>query len=158
MERRRRIATYLMLAGLLGAGVILLVGFWNYSLATRRLNALVNDCKATFRPSVLGADGSHELCDPDGIRISRLKLDSGSTRPGDTYSGPIFKLKPTLLDSKKIERLANAILAENNNREENWSNAELGAFALALICALPRGWYFLLARLAEIASAIRSNN
>jgi hypothetical protein len=159
MERRRRIATYLMLVGLMGAGVILLAGFWNYTRASQRIDALVSGCKSTFQSSVAGADDLTKLCDPDGIRTCRFNeaLDADSTRTGGTYSGPLFNVKLNATESNLIKRFAARIIAEADNRDGNWSNSKIGAFALVLICMLPRIWYFLLGRLAELATAVRGN-
>jgi hypothetical protein len=63
-----RIATYLMLAGPLGAGVILVVGSWNYSRATRRIDALARDCEGAQRPFLHGLHDVAQQCDPASLQ------------------------------------------------------------------------------------------
>jgi hypothetical protein len=180
MARRSRIATYLMLAGLLGAGVILVVGSWNYSRATRRIDALAMDCEAAQRPFLHGPHDVVQQCDPASLQVWKAANPTmtdeeirawlaGSEVPNPWGKGshghprviPDEELsaEDRIAAAKfKVEnRFADRILGENGDRENNWLLFEIGAFALVLICALPRVWYFLLGRLAELASAIRGN-
>lgn len=172
MERRRRIATYLMLAGLIGAGLLVAIGFWNYSRATSRINALVKDCEAvrrswTFGPSrersghwEIGSNGVPlKSCDPDALEAWKDVggVDVVPIPPGATIGAEHYPAAKVQAWYDEMQRFADRIAAENNDRENDWSDSELEAIAIALVLALPRLWYFLLGRLAELASAVRRN-
>ena len=149
--------------------MILLVGFWNYSSATQRIDAIVKDCEAirqgwpwkTAKAPVLS-------CDPYALEAWK---DEASTVPippdatvGEKHGWvevPRSKLPPEDIAVatwyEKMKPFTDRITGENDKRERNLSDCWFWAGAIALICALPRVWYFLLGRLEELASAIRGS-
>ncbi|WP_331959682.1 hypothetical protein [Candidatus Binatus sp.] len=161
-----------MLAGFLGAGMILLVGFWNYSRATQRIDALVKDCEAvrrswTFGPSrersghlEISSNGVPvQSCHPDALEAWKAVggVDVVPIPPGATIGVEHYPAAKVRAWYDEMHRFADRIAGENDKRERNLSDCWFRVDAIALICALPRVWYFLLGRLAELASAIRGN-
>jgi hypothetical protein len=171
MQRRRRLATYLMLAGFLGAGMILLVGFWNYSSATHRIDALVKDCEAirrswpwkTAKVPVLSCDPYALEAWKDEATVSTVPIPPGATigKEHGWVEVPKSELPPedvaVVTWYEKMKPFTDRITGENDKRERNLSDCWFWVGAIALVCALPRVWYFLLGRLAELASAIRGS-
>jgi hypothetical protein len=121
-----------------------------------------------------------EYCDPARIEAWRAEhasedVPSASMIPEGTMrrfsNGKAYQnIDGVISEVGGPDRQASAYFADqliriSNSREDNWSNAEIYALLSALICAIPFAlisaipwfWYFLLARIEELAAAIRGN-
>jgi len=126
MERQRRAATYAMVLGLLAAGVIIGVGVAQLRNATRTLSALEAKCRSEHpKPSDV----------PKGYE---LVCDSGALAKDVGLSGIQAEIQKQFIA-----------------RDDAWANIGFFALVVAVLFSIPRGWYFLVDRLAELSTAIR---
>ncbi len=61
--------------------MILLIGSWNYSRATQRINALVRDCEAARRPFLHDPNEVVQPCDADSLPEFKLIYLEYKVRP-----------------------------------------------------------------------------
>ena len=102
MRRRKRIATIVMLLGLLGSGAILAVGRIKYAWATHRLADLQSKCLSESRPRIVEplpmatATAQHALQemfkDPDFVTSSPLDQLNATEKVWSSYDREFAKL------------------------------------------------------------------
>jgi hypothetical protein len=168
MARRRRIATFVMVLGPFAAGATLAFGGFEYQRASQRLSALHSQCESERKdfldfnpislakgeippwevPLELVGDFSQPglRCEPE--EIERLAAVVGGPEEEGVVSTP----------NKPLLGIQREILKQVRAREHDWDDAKSWALVVALILAIPWGWYFLLGRIEELIAAIRGTD
>jgi hypothetical protein len=127
---RRRISTYVMLLGLLVAAGILGTRGVRAWRANHRLEELQAQCRAGASQSSFVPEDctSYTSCDPYDLSLCRSGLIG-------------VRLA--------IHREYQAVKA--------WQDIKPWVAIIAVLASIPRTWYFLLARIAELSEAVRGN-
>ncbi len=130
MDLRRRISTHVMLLGLLVAAGMLGTRGARAWRANHRLEELEAQCRAgASHSSFVPEDCSfYTSCDPYDLSLCRSGL-----------VGVRFE----------IQREYQAVKA--------WQDIQPWVAIIAVLASIPRTWYFLLTRIAEVSEAIRGN-
>ena len=147
-----RLSTKLLLAGLVGAGLVLTAGSLNERRLDRRLAELEKQCQA-------------EPAAP--FDSSRPWTTAGSTEPAnpfDKYDDDFDPATAVLYcdaaglwyRSEELTGIQKTLATTYRDKlqTENWSILAAG---LLVISAVPWLWYFLLRRIGELRAAIRGN-
>jgi hypothetical protein len=140
MERRRRIATYVIVFGLLCAGAKLAVGRFEWWRAGRRLEALVTKCKES-PPNYLTDKDMEEKGEWVPVREDRCD--------GEAIHSWVE------LNSHPLPGIGGEIEQAFSRREEGWRDTLQVALIIVIAFSLPRAWYSLLGRIGELSAVIR---
>jgi len=217
MARRRRIATLVLVLGLLASGATLSFGSVQYWRASRLLSALQARCESE-RDVFWKSSAEEPILPPEAIPASQYKEKPGtkvspkgtgfvppgngeidpSELPPDFVKGPLGPVTPPAVTGttpppveydpadldplmaaglqcvpKDIEdhsaylegyhaegtppllEIQRKIHEQVRARERDWNDAKSWAPLVALIPAIPWGWYFLLGRIEELIAVIR---
>ena len=131
MERRRRIATYVIVFRPLCAGAKLAVGRFEWWRAGRRLEALETKCTAQFLPQP-----------PPGFKLDKPAMPPKGTVPiptGATIAPLTLTDADFVCDGEELHRLVgehplsgigNEIEQAFSRRQQNWGNTWQGALLL----------------------------
>lgn len=175
MEHRRRIATYVMVLGLLVAVAMLGVGRTGFWLAVKRLAPLEAKCSTFSRSSTKpplppGYRDPLEGATPLAPIPAARPLPPGvpPPPPGSYIDEPITDkdfvpdceaCDPETLDfcRPELSGIRGEIQQEYRSAKTAWAGVEFWSALIAVLFSIPRGWYFLLGRIAEISGAVRGS-
>ncbi len=184
MERRRRIATYVMALGLLMAGGMLGVGGAKFWLAEKRLVTLQTKCSAlnalpppppgvTWRKPVPIPSDAYvdepltdkdflpdcETCDPETLQKNSCISELAFNDKGDAvyYDDAAKAWKPAVGVRLEILKLRSEIQRQHKSAKKAWESLTFWSALIAVLFSVPRTWYFLLGRIAEIGAAVRGS-
>lgn len=145
-----------MALGLLMAAAIYAIASVRYWKSTRRLAALEKQCETPETPRHWITVDPRELVPIDPREFVPDKPLSDK----DVTPEPLAGSKP-ICDPEELLTVPNAddieMVREFKSRNQAWDTTTWWAIIVGLVLLIPRVWYFLLGRIAELSAAIKGS-